>query len=106
MREEALHATAGVVAASLVGAMDDEDWPRLRNQVANVLSGGDPRRAQVINARLEASRGRLVRLQPELREQAGVDVAAEWRRTINGLLWEQPTLVRDLRAVLAAQLRR
>lgn len=97
MREEPLRLLAGAAAGALATAADTEQWSDLRARVAAVLA---PDLSDLVSARLDEARHRLVSVPRVRLELARAEFTTEWRGSIHAMLWERPEAARPLRAVL------
>ncbi|RKT51555.1 hypothetical protein [Saccharothrix australiensis] len=99
MREEPLRLLAGVVASALAKSADTDQWPDLRARVVAVLA---PTLVDVVSARLDEARRRVVTAPGVRLEQARAEFTTEWRGSIHTMLWQQPEAATSLREVLNA----
>ncbi|WP_433266314.1 hypothetical protein ACQPZF_40530 [Actinosynnema sp. CS-041913] len=99
MREDPLRMLAGAVASALAKAVDTNLWADLRTGVAAVLA---PTLFDVVSARLEEARIRVVTAPPIRLEQARAEFTTEWRGSIHTMLWQHPEAATSLREVLNA----
>lgn len=90
---------AGAVASALAKAVDTELWADLRAGVAGVLA---PTLFDLVSARLDDARSRVVAAPPVRLEQARAEFTTEWRGSIHTMLWQQPEAAASLREVLNA----
>jgi soluble lytic murein transglycosylase-like protein len=97
VREEPLRLLAGAAAGALATVADTEQWPDLRARVAAVLAPG---LVDLVSARMDEARRRLVAVPPARRELARAEFTTEWRGSIHAMLWERPEAAGPLRAVL------
>ncbi|WP_367134352.1 hypothetical protein [Saccharothrix sp. HUAS TT1] len=97
MREEPLRLLAGATAGALATVVDTEQWPDLRTRVAAVLA---PELADLVSARMDEARSRLVAVPRVRLEPARAEFTTEWRGCIHTMLWERPEAAGPLRAVL------
>ncbi|MFI9006967.1 hypothetical protein ACIGNX_07025 [Actinosynnema sp. NPDC053489] len=97
MREEPLRLLAGAAAGALAAVADSEQWSDVRTRVAAVLA---PDLADLVSARLDEARGRLVAAPRVRLDLARAEFTTEWRGSIHTMLWERPEAARPLRAVL------
>ncbi len=97
MREEPLRLLAGAAAGALAAVADTEQWPDLRTRVAAVLA---PDLVDVVSARMDEARRRLVAVPRARLELARAEFTTEWRGSIHTMLWERPEAAGPLRAVL------
>lgn len=97
MREEPLRLLAGAAAGALAGAVDTEQWPDVRARVVAVLA---PDLFELVSARLDEARLRLVGAPRVRLEHARAEFTTEWRGSIHAMLWERPEAAGPLRAVL------
>ncbi|PSL55046.1 hypothetical protein B0I31_1053 [Saccharothrix carnea] len=97
MREEPLRLLAGAAAGALATVADTEQWPALRTRVAAVLA---PDLADLVSARMDDARRRLVAAPRVRLELARAEFTTEWRGSIHTMLWERPEAAGPLRAVL------
>ncbi|NUT52520.1 MAG: hypothetical protein HOV94_35315 [Saccharothrix sp.] len=97
MREEPLRLLAGATAGALATAVETEQWPDLRSRVAAVLA---PDLVDVVSARMDEARRRLVAVPRAQRPLARAEFATEWRGSIHTMLWSRPEAAGPLRAVL------
>ncbi|MFJ6670781.1 hypothetical protein ACIQMJ_06690 [Actinosynnema sp. NPDC091369] len=97
MREEPLRLLAGAAAGALATVADTEQWPELRARVAAVLA---PDQVDLVSARLDEARRRLVAVPRVRLELARAEFTTEWRGSIHTMLWERPEAAAPLRAVL------
>jgi hypothetical protein len=98
VREEPLRLLAGAAAGALVTAVDTEQWPDLRARVAAVVAPG---LSDLVSARLDEARRRLVAVPRVRLDLARSEFATEWRGSIHAMLGEHPEAAGPLRAVLA-----
>ncbi|WP_077010848.1 hypothetical protein [Saccharothrix sp. ALI-22-I] len=96
-REEPLRLLAGAAAGALATVVDTEQWPDLRARVAAVLA---PELFDLVSARMEEARRRLVAVPRVRLELARAEFTTEWRGSIHTMLWERPEAAGPLRAVL------
>jgi hypothetical protein len=97
VREEPLRLLAGAAAGALATVVDTEQWPDLRTRVAAVLA---PDLVEVVSARMDEARRRLVAVPRVRLELARAEFTTEWRGSIHTMLWERPEAAGPLRAVL------
>jgi hypothetical protein len=92
VREEPLRLLAGAAAGALATVVDTEQWPDLRTRVAAVLA---PDLVDVVSARMDEARLRLVAVPRVRLELARAEFTTEWRGSI-----QRPEAAGPLRAVL------
>lgn len=97
VHEEPLRLLAGAAAGALAEAADTELWPRLRVRMATVLA---PQLSDVVGARMDEARQRLVAVPKVRLELARAEFTTEWRGSIHTMLWQRPEAAGPLRAVL------
>lgn len=97
MREQPLRLLAGAAAGALATVADTEQWPDLRARVAAALA---PDLVDLVSARMDEARSRLVAVPRARLELARAEFTTEWRGSIHTMLWERPEAAGPLRAVL------
>ncbi|MCC8248976.1 hypothetical protein [Saccharothrix luteola] len=97
MREQPLRLLAGAAAGALATVADTEQWSDLRTRVAAALA---PDLVDLVSARMDEARSRLVAVPRARLELARAEFTTEWRGSIHTMLWERPEAAGPLRAVL------
>jgi soluble lytic murein transglycosylase-like protein len=97
VREQPLRLLAGAAAGALATVADTEQWPDLRTRVAAALA---PDLVDLVSARMDEARSRLVAVPRARLELARAEFTTEWRGSIHTMLWERPEAAGPLRAVL------
>ncbi|RLK54133.1 hypothetical protein [Actinokineospora cianjurensis] len=99
---EELAALAAAGGTALVEAAATDAWETTKQRIAAVLGGGDSRKVELAETRMESTRAELASLTGADLDQARAAHATVWTTRLRDAIEERPEAADDLREVLVA----